>query len=188
MKNQIVTLSFVAFFFFTNVFAQKLETTPTQQTPKISGTWVMDQKQSEVSAFGGNLNMSSPNCVFEVTIEQIDFELKIKRKSECNSKSDSKKPVITEGNYSYFVDGRGETNTSVILNKPIESKTKWNKDTLTIEEFSQTAKSDKKTLSRLIEYKLSKDSENLMVVIKNFGTGTYGSVPNTSKDVYKRRK
>ena len=134
-----------------------------QNKPDFSGTWLLDAKKSNTDGL-----TSRPDL--PITISHQDPEFKVVVSSESGGK-------ISQRDFVYFTDGRGEMNeaTSLITsnpaafkpedlrNKKTESKTKWSGDkvvTRTRMRLSVTG-AQSVEFEQVEEWKLSKDGKVL---------------------------
>lgn len=90
---------------------------PKDAKPDFSGTWAFDRSKSSL----GPLERSPvANAEIMLVITHKEPELKITRKVNLNGNATSQE-------FTYYSDGRGETNPATIGNNEVKSKTKWDK-------------------------------------------------------------
>ena len=86
--------------------------------PDLSGTWELDRAKSDFGLFRDR-PLSKADSTLVVT--HRDPELKIERTLKLNGQQEAKQ-------FSYYTDGRGETNPATIGAGEVKSKTKWEGD------------------------------------------------------------
>jgi hypothetical protein len=86
--------------------------------PDFSGTWRIDKAKSDFGEFS-----ERPLSKAEATlaVEHKEPELKIRRTLSLNGQEEVKE-------FTYYTDGRGETNQATIGVGEVKSKTKWDGD------------------------------------------------------------
>ena len=132
-----------------------------QTTPDLSGTWMLDQRRSNV----GKASSASPSN-YEIKIKHSDPELRIRRTTNINGQAE-------ERELKYYTDGRGEINPTIawLSNSPdpkspkpanTKSKTGWNGNkVVTRSTLSLTAGGHIVQYELIEEWKLSADGKTL---------------------------
>ena len=123
-----------------------------QSHPDLSGTWRLDKSKGNYVQYSG-LNRKAE---LVLVISHVDPEIKATRRLSWNGNERVQ-------DLTYFSDGRGETNPTLIDEIEVKSKTKWNGNKL-ISEYSVSPKSAgglKFTLDVIGEWKLSADGRTL---------------------------
>ena len=86
--------------------------------PDFSGTWRVDKSKSDFGEFSDRpLSKADATLV----VEHRDPELKVRRMLSLNGQVEVKE-------FTYYADGRGETNQATIGVGEVKSKTKWDGD------------------------------------------------------------
>ena len=86
--------------------------------PDLSGTWELDKSKSDFGLFRDRPVSKADSTL---VIAHSDPELKVTRTLRLNGQQETK--VFT-----YYTDGRGETNPAAIGAGEVKSKTKWDGD------------------------------------------------------------
>ena len=130
-----------------------------QTTPDLSGTWMLDQRRSNV----GKASSASPSN-YEIKIKHSDPELRIRRTTNINGQAE-------ERELKYYTDGRGEINPTIawLSNSPdpkspkpanTKSKTGWNGNKV-VTRSTLTAGGHIVQYELIEEWKLSADGKTL---------------------------
>lgn len=83
--------------------------------PDFSGNWTLDKSKSDLGQFGrGNL----ANASMTMSVSYKEPEYKMVRHIDANGQDIAQ-------NYTYYTDGRGETNPGFMNSTQVKSKTKW---------------------------------------------------------------
>lgn len=90
---------------------------PKDAKPDFSGTWTFDRSKSNL---GPLARTGLANAEVMLVITHKEPELKILRKINLNGNTGNQE-------FTYYSDGRGETNPASIGNGEVKSKTKWDK-------------------------------------------------------------
>jgi hypothetical protein len=164
MKKRIfISLFLLVLFSIVSVFAQKYE----KEKPNLSGTWEIEKSEGLTNGLMLSKKNSDNIKIFhQVIVEQKDIEIKISESTHIEVKNPKTGETIVEkSDYAatYFADARGETND--IDGSLTKSVTKWKGNVLTIYYYDS-----KKNLIGTVEWKLSKDGNNLIGIKqrKNF--------------------
>jgi hypothetical protein len=83
--------------------------------PDLSGTWELDRSKSDFGLFRDRPVSKADSTLL---ISHQDPELKITRTLKLNGQQETKE-------FTYYTDGRGETNPATIGPGEVKSKTKW---------------------------------------------------------------
>jgi hypothetical protein len=90
------------------------QATSKSSKPDFNGTWVLDHAKS----YFGRMGQRMADVNVTLYIWHKEPELRITRKLEINGGEQAR-------DFTYFSDGRGETNPNVFSNGEVKSKTKW---------------------------------------------------------------
>ncbi|HEY7546068.1 MAG TPA: hypothetical protein VID27_14345 [Blastocatellia bacterium] len=90
---------------------------PKDAKPDFSGTWAFDHSKSSLGPFERS---PAANAEITLVITHKEPELKIVRKINLNGNASTQE-------FTYYSDGRGETNPAAFGNGEVKSKTKWDK-------------------------------------------------------------
>ncbi len=83
--------------------------------PDFSGNWTLDKSKSDLGQFArGNL----ANASMSMSVTYKEPEWKMVRHIDANGQNIAQ-------NYTYYTDGRGETNPGLLGSAQVKSKTKW---------------------------------------------------------------
>ena len=86
--------------------------------PDLSGTWELDRPKSDFGLFRDRPVSKADSTL---VVAHRDPELKITRTLRLNGQQETKE-------FTYYTDGRGETNPATIGAGEVKSKTKWDGD------------------------------------------------------------
>ena len=86
--------------------------------PDLSGTWELDRSKSDFGLFRDRPISKADSTL---VIAHRDPELKITRTLRLNEQQETKE-------FTYYTDGRGETNPATLGAGEVKSKTKWEGD------------------------------------------------------------
>ncbi len=86
--------------------------------PDFSGTWELDRSKSDFGVF-----WDRPLAKTDATlvVAHRDPELKMTRTLRLNGREETKE-------FSYYTDGRGETNPSTMAGAPVKTRTGWERE------------------------------------------------------------
>lgn len=165
--------------------------TKSQTKPDLSGSWLLDQKKSNDSGLTTRPDLP-------IRIAHDDPEFRVTRPSES-------KGQIVERNFTYFTDGRGETNqaTSGLTTNPsaaqadrlktrvAESKTKWSgKKIVTRMPLRLNVGGHVVEYEQIDEWKLSEDGKVLTqtsrLIFQNSNAAFVPTLAQDKKRVYNR--
>ncbi|MBV9924463.1 MAG: hypothetical protein JOZ96_05425 [Acidobacteria bacterium] len=91
--------------------------------PDLSGSWQVDREKSDYGEWSDKpLSKADSTLV----IAHVDPELKIRRTLALNGREEVKE-------FTYYTDGRGETNPATLGAGEVKSKTKWDGDKVVAE-------------------------------------------------------
>ena len=108
MKKSLLLLIVLSCVVFANAADDKSK-------PDFSGNWTLDKSKSDLGQFArGNL----ANAAMTMSINYKEPELKMIRHIDANGQDIAQ-------NYTYYTDGRGETNPGLFNSSQVKSKTKW---------------------------------------------------------------
>lgn len=105
-----IIVCFLALGFYLSIDARRNQQNPAQSKPDLSGTWQLDLKKSNWS------KKSKPHAPIKISHHDPEFRVTIPSASNGQ---------LVERDFTYFTDGRGETNpaSSVITTNPSAVKT-----------------------------------------------------------------
>jgi hypothetical protein len=120
--------------------------------PDFSGTWRIDKAKSDFGEFS-----ERPLSKAEATlaVEHKEPELKVRRTLSLNGREEVKE-------FTYYTDGRGETNQATIGVGEVKSKTKWDGDRVVSEaQVTRRSQTGPYELSVVQKWQVSSDGGTL---------------------------
>jgi len=140
--------------------------------PNINGVWVLDKSRSEVTEYGFNLDLD-----MRLTIEQQEPQIRITR-SYFQDGAENRQQLT------YFSDGRGETNPTILVGEVIKSETKWNGDKLVSKNTGQSEIAPRIAIiyERADEWRLSKDGNTLVHITRIYNARSSRGEPYLTTD------
>ena len=138
----------------------------------INGVWVLDKSKSDATEYGFNFDLD-----IRLTIEQREPEIRITR-SYFQDGAENRQQLT------YFTDGRGETNPTILVGEVIKSETKWNGDKLVSKNTGQAEIAPRIAViyERADEWRLSKDGNTLVQITRIYNARSSRGEPYLTTD------
>lgn len=145
-----------------------------QPKPDLNGTWVRDNPKSDFGRYA-----ASPLAKAEATlvIESKEPEIKMTRTVKIDGQDDAR-------GYTYYSDGRGETNPPLLGQGEVKSKTKWDGAKLVAKASTSRQTPNGAVYTEIVEkWEVSADGKTLTDTL-SYGSAAMGS--QTFRQVFNR--
>ena len=120
--------------------------------PDFSGSWQLDRAKSD---FGQWSDRPLAKADSTLVVAYVEPELKIRRTLSLNGQQEVRE-------FTYYTDGRGETNQATLGAGEVRSKTKWDGDKLVSEsQITRRGQGGSYTLSVTQKWQVSSDGKTL---------------------------